>query len=62
MPDLMLVAIDGTALGPALKWEAARGGVLFPHLYAPLPLDAVVWTTPLPIGPQGRHVFPECVS
>jgi uncharacterized protein (DUF952 family) len=62
MADLVLVAVDGAALGPALKWEAARGGALFPHLYAPLPLHAVVWTRPLPIGPEGRHVFPEGVS
>ncbi|HEY7296484.1 MAG TPA: DUF952 domain-containing protein [Xanthobacteraceae bacterium] len=62
MPDLVLVAVDGAALGPALKWEASRGGALFPHLYAPLPLDAVVWTRPLRLGPEGRHVFPECAS
>ena len=30
----MLVAVDGEALGPALKWERSRGGDLFPHLYA----------------------------
>lgn len=62
MTDLVLVAVDGATLGGALKWEAARGGALFPHLYAPLLLHAVVWTKPLPIGPDGRHVFPECVS
>ena len=32
--DLVLVAVDGDALGPALKWERSRGGDLFPHLYA----------------------------
>ena len=62
MPDLLLVAVDEAALGEALKWEPARGGALFPHLYAPLRLDAVIWTRPLPLGPDGRHVFPELVS
>ena len=60
--DLMLVAVDSGALGPALKWEAARDGALFPHLYGPLSLDAVVWTKPLPLDRDGRHVFPEPVS
>ena len=48
-----------TALGPALKWEPSRGGALFPHLYGALPLDAVLWVKPLPLGADGRHVFPE---
>lgn len=39
---LLLVAIDTEALGPDLKWEPSRGGALFPHLYGPLPLSAVV--------------------
>jgi uncharacterized protein (DUF952 family) len=55
---LLLIAIDATALGPALKYEPSRGGALFPHLYGPLPLAAVRWAKPLPLGPDGRHVFP----
>ncbi|GLK67066.1 DUF952 domain-containing protein [Hansschlegelia plantiphila] len=57
--DLVLVAVDVRLLGPALKWEVSRGGALFPHLYGPLPLAAVIWTAPLPLGPEGRHAFPE---
>lgn len=38
--DLLLVSVDLTALGDALKWEASRGGDLFPHLFAPLPVSA----------------------
>jgi uncharacterized protein (DUF952 family) len=56
--DLVLVAVDANALGAALKWEVSRGGALFPHLYATLPLTAVRWVKPLPLGPDGRHVFP----
>jgi uncharacterized protein (DUF952 family) len=55
--DLVLAAVDADALGPALRWEPSRGGALFPHLYGPLPLDAVVWTRPLPLGAEGRHLF-----
>ncbi|WP_020179973.1 DUF952 domain-containing protein [Methylopila sp. M107] len=57
--ELMLAAVDATALGDALKWEPSRGGALFPHLYGPLPLSAVLWTKPLPLGADGAHVFPE---
>ncbi len=55
--DLILVAIDAVALGAKLKWEPSRGGDLFPHLYGPLPMSAVVWSRPLYIGDEGRHRF-----
>ena len=57
--DLVVIAVDATVLGDALKWEVSRGGALFPHLYAALPLNAVLWAKPLPLGGDGRHVFPE---
>lgn len=54
--DLLLVAIDSERLGAALKWEVSRAGALFPHLYAPLSLDAVTGVAPLPLR-EGRHDF-----
>ena len=57
--DLVLVAVDADALGDGLKWAPSRGGALFPHLYGTLPLTAVRWTKPLPLGPDGRHAFPK---
>jgi uncharacterized protein (DUF952 family) len=57
--DLLLVAVDGARLGPAIRYEASRGGALFPHLYAALPLAAVLWVRPLPIGADGYHHFPD---
>jgi uncharacterized protein (DUF952 family) len=56
--DLVLVAVDAAALGAALRYEPSRGGALFPHLYGTLPLSAVRWVKPLPLGADG-HVFPE---
>jgi len=56
--DLVLVAVDAARLGATLRHEAARGGDLFPHLYAPLALDAVLWAKPMPLGPDGRHRLP----
>src|SRR5271168_4797902 len=55
--DLTLAAIDAAALGDDLRWEPSRGGALFPHLYAALPMCAVVWSRPLPLGSDGGHVF-----
>ena len=60
--DLLLVAIETAPLGDALRWEPSRGGDLFPHLYAPLPLGAVRWTSALAIDADGRHVFPSLDS
>jgi uncharacterized protein (DUF952 family) len=56
--DLVLLAVDARKLGAALRWETSRGGRLFPHLYGPLPLAAVIEALPLPLGADGRHVFP----
>jgi uncharacterized protein (DUF952 family) len=54
---LVLLEVDAAALGPALKWEPARGGQLFPHLYGPLPVAAArVFDLPLV---DGLHRFPE---
>jgi uncharacterized protein (DUF952 family) len=57
--DLLLVAVEADRLGPALKWKSSRGGDLFPHLYAALPLSAVRWVKPLPDEVAGRRVLPE---
>lgn len=56
--DLLLLAIEAEALGAALRFEPSRGGDLFPHLYGELGLDAVRDVFELPLGPDGRHVFP----
>jgi len=57
--DLLLIAVDDARLAAALKWEPSRGGALFPHLYGELDLAAVTRVAPLPLGPDGRHVFPS---
>ena len=57
--ELLLAAIDPADLAPALQWEPSRGGALFPHLYGALPLVNVQWVKPLPIGPDGSHLFSD---
>jgi uncharacterized protein (DUF952 family) len=56
LAGLLLVAVDETRL--PVRWEPSRGGALFPHLYAPLPMTAVLWQRPLARGPGGAHLFP----
>ncbi len=56
--DLLLVQVDAAKLSGALKWEPSRGGDLFPHLYGPLNLSAVIRVEPLPLGPDGARQFP----
>ncbi len=56
---LILVAVAADRLGPALRFEPSRGGALFPHLYAAMPLSAVVWEKPMPLDGSGLHVIPE---
>ena len=55
--DLALLTIDAERLGDGLRWEPSRGGDLFPHLYGPLPVEAVVAEVNLPSGvPVDRAV------
>jgi uncharacterized protein (DUF952 family) len=56
--NLAIVAVDLDALGDALKWEPSRGGDLFPHLYAPLSLDAVIAYGPLEFDEDGSIRYP----
>lgn len=59
---LALVSVSTKALGDALKWEASRGGDLFPHLYASLEMRQVARVDDLPLGPDGNHQFPDHVA
>lgn len=55
--DLLLVSVDSEPLGDALRWEVSRGGQLFPHLYASLPVSAARSVRAIPVGPDGVHVL-----
>ncbi|WP_203921214.1 DUF952 domain-containing protein [Rugosimonospora africana] len=45
---LVMLSVDEARLGEQLRWETSRGGALFPHLYGPLPVDAVVAVARVP--------------
>lgn len=59
---LVLVAVDDKVLGEALTYEPSRGGQLFPHLYAPLALDAIDSSTSFNPADNGVFQFPEDFS
>jgi uncharacterized protein (DUF952 family) len=62
MGDLLLVEVDANRLGDRLRFEVSRGGDLFPHLFAPLALDAVLRVMELPLGADGQHLFPAGIG
>jgi uncharacterized protein (DUF952 family) len=39
---LVIAEVDLAVLANSVKWEASRGGALFPHIYGPLPMSAVI--------------------
>ena len=43
---LMIAEIDLTLLNNTVRWEVSRGGALFPHVYGPLPMTAVLGSRP----------------
>ena len=57
--DLAVAAVDLAAYAPAaVRWEAARGGEHFPHLYEPLRLDTVIAYGPLHRAADGAVKLP----
>jgi uncharacterized protein (DUF952 family) len=57
--DLVLIQFETASFGDALRWEASRGGALFPHLYAELPTANARAVHELALGIDGVPVLPE---
>ncbi|RVV99062.1 DUF952 domain-containing protein [Mesobaculum littorinae] len=55
---LTLLSFDIDSLGPELRWEEARGGAKFPHLYRTLSLGEVTWHCDIPLK-DGAPRLPE---
>jgi uncharacterized protein (DUF952 family) len=64
--SLLLLVIDPSLLSSELKWEPPSGGAppgipaddLFPHVYGPINLDAIVKTVDLESTPDGSYDLP----
>jgi uncharacterized protein (DUF952 family) len=55
--NLTIAAVDLAALGDAVRWEASRGGALFPHVYGKLTLPAVLGFRKVECGADGEVVL-----
>ncbi len=57
-----LVLVSVGAEGLPLKWEPARGGDLFPHLYEPLPVRAAQSVVDIPDDEAGRAALVRALA
>jgi uncharacterized protein (DUF952 family) len=63
-PDLLLLSIDTARLTAELRFEPpihpgdARAAQLFPHIYGPLNLDAVMGAAEFPCNADGTFLWP----
>jgi uncharacterized protein (DUF952 family) len=51
---LVVLEVEADDLGAELRWEASRGGDLFPHLYGTLPCAVVRAVHPAPLDGAGE--------
>ena len=61
-PDLMLLTLEADDLGQALKWEASRGGALFPHLFRALKVEEVLAERGLELDADGVPALGELAA
>jgi uncharacterized protein (DUF952 family) len=57
--DLVLLTIDSETVKASLKYEAGEVGELFPHVYSPLEITAVVRAVPLCAAANGSFIDPS---
>tara|TARA_B100000678_G_scaffold270964_1_gene259281 strand:- start:810 stop:1163 length:354 start_codon:yes stop_codon:yes gene_type:complete len=56
--DLWVLAVDLEVLGRQIRWEKARDGQEFPHLYGKIRLDTVIGYSPLERDEDGVVKLP----
>jgi uncharacterized protein (DUF952 family) len=60
LDDLVVLVIDDTRVAAPVRYEAAPdGGQEYPHIYGPLPVDAVTDVIAVRRDQAGRLVLPE---
>ncbi len=58
--DLVVLVIDGARLTAPVRYEVPEPGAeAYPHIYGPLPVDAVTEVIPVGRGRDGRLVLPH---
>lgn len=57
--DLILLLIDENKVESEIKYEDAGNGKLYPHIYGPLSLEAVLDTRDFPTDTEGNFKLPS---
>ena len=58
LPDLILLHTKIDKIIPEVKWEDV-GGDVFPHVYGPLNLEAVMEAEDMILGEDGEYAYPQ---
>ena len=60
--DLVVFAVKPHDMGAGLRWEASRGGQLFPHHYGPLGREAIGRQVIVSVGADGAVDLPDWIQ
>jgi glutathione S-transferase len=62
--DVLLLVIDSSQVSSAVRVERVEGSdeQAFPHLYGPLPVQAVIRVAPVPLEADGRLAVDELIQ
>ena len=59
--DLVLLGLDTNKIRPRVSFENLEGGSeLFPHIYGPINMDAILSVHQFVSGEDGLFSFPKC--
>ena len=59
--DLVVFAVRPFDMGAGLRWEASRGGQLFPHHYGPLGREAIGRQVIVSVAENGTVDLPDWI-
>lgn len=60
--DLVLIIINDAKVLNEIRYEGVENDELYPHIYGPLNLDAVIDVVDFPTQEDGRFKLPELVQ
>lgn len=60
--DLVVFAVRPADMGAGLRWEASRGGQMFPHHYGPLGTAAIDRQVTVAVAADGAVALPDWIA